>query len=220
MRRGGASAGLAVAFAAAMTSFCASKVVVAPHTLPVPAPERPRRDLVVLLPDADTGVTGRAIVFNANGTVDLATAGASTEMSPGHAPSPVSPMSDQDVHRVFGNALSALPPAPLHFVVYFRFDSGQLTTESRGQLPQILRATRDRPVPEVVVIGHTDTAGPAAQNLQLSLKRADAVRDLLLDTHLDPSTIVVLSYGEADLLVPTADDVFEPRNRRVEITVR
>ena len=46
------------------------------------------------------------------------------------------------------------------------------------------------------------------------------VRALLAEAGLDPASIEVTSHGEAALLVPTADDTYEPRNRRVEITIR
>jgi outer membrane protein OmpA-like peptidoglycan-associated protein len=46
------------------------------------------------------------------------------------------------------------------------------------------------------------------------------VRNLLVEAGLAASAIDVASFGEADLLVPTADDTPESRNRRVEITVR
>ena len=116
--------------------------------------------------------------------------------------------------------LSSLPPAPQHFIVYFRFESDELTDESRALVPDILQAVKDRPVPDVVVIGHTDTTGTPPSNLELGLKRATMVRALLVDAGLDPTSVEVASHGEADLLVQTADDIFEPRNRRVEITVR
>ena len=122
--------------------------------------------------------------------------------------------------QIDGLDMAALPPRPLHFTVNFRFESEELTPASRAQLPEILRATRERAMPEVVVIGHTDTAGPAARNLQLSLKRATAVRAFLIETRVDPAMIEVLSHGEAEPLVQTGDNVVESRNRRVEITVR
>lgn len=74
--------------------------------------------------------------------------------------------------------------------------------------------------PEVSVIGHTDTTGPAALNAALGLQRAMAIRDLLVEAGLAADLIDVVSHGEADLLVPTPDDTAEPRNRRVEVTVR
>ena len=68
--------------------------------------------------------------------------------------------------------------------------------------------------------GHTDTVGAATANVGLGLRRANVVRVRLIEAGLDGSAITVTSHGEATLLIPTADDVSEPRNRRVDITVR
>jgi outer membrane protein OmpA-like peptidoglycan-associated protein len=46
------------------------------------------------------------------------------------------------------------------------------------------------------------------------------VRGVLIDAGLDGSAIEIISHGETDLLVATADDTFESRNRRVDISVR
>ena len=134
--------------------------------------------------------------------------------------SPVIVMSQAEVRRLFGDALSALPPAPQHFILFFRFESDELTDESRALLPQVLRAVKNRPVPEVAVVGHTDTMGTAASNIELGLRRAKAIRSVLIDAGVDAALIEATSHGEADLLVKTADEVPEPRNRRVDITVR
>jgi len=92
--------------------------------------------------------------------------------------------------------------------------------ESRGLLPQILQAVKDRPFPDVAVVGHTDTTGTPAGNKELGLRRANAIRTRLVTAQVAASLIEVTSHGEADLLINTADEVLEPRNRRVEITVR
>jgi outer membrane protein OmpA-like peptidoglycan-associated protein len=129
-------------------------------------------------------------------------------------------MSDADVKRLFGEALAALPPAPRRFILLFRFESDELTDESRALVPKILEAVKSVPVPEVAVVGHTDTMGTRATNYDLGMKRASSVRDLLVKAGLNPSTIDVTSHGEGDPLVRTPDNRAEPRNRRVEITVR
>lgn len=175
---------------------------------------------VVLLPDDETGTTGRASVSNAAGAVDLNEARASTSAAAGQAPSTVAILSDADVQSVFGEALAALPPAPVHFTLFYKFDSDELTDESSALLPKILEAVKARPTPDVIIIGHTDTTGTPANNSALGMKRAAAVRTRLVDAGLDPASVEATSHGEADLLVPTADNVAEPRNRRVEITVR
>ena len=129
-------------------------------------------------------------------------------------------MSDADVQRVFGRALAALPAAPRHFTLHFKFESDVLTEESSAIVPEILKTVRETPFPEVVVVGHTDTMGDPRANLALGLKRAISVRDILVKAGLATSTIEVTSHGKADLLVKTPDNTPEPRNRRVEITVR
>jgi len=56
--------------------------------------------------------------------------------------------------------------------------------------------------------------------VKLGLQRANSVRTTLIEAGLDGAAIDVTSHGESTLLVPTADDVYEPKNRRVDITVR
>ena len=135
-------------------------------------------------------------------------------------PTKVTTLSEDEVRKQYGELLSALPPAPQHFILYFRFESDELTAESRALVPAILVSVKNRPVPEVVVTGHTDTTGSATSNFELGLKRATMVRTLLIDAGLDQAAIEVTSHGEAALLVATPDDTYEPRNRRVEITIR
>jgi outer membrane protein OmpA-like peptidoglycan-associated protein len=180
----------------------------------------PGQSLVVLLPDPGDGAVGRAVVSSPVGATDLAAARESTSVSLNQPPAPVTIMSEADVKRVFGDALAALPSAPQHFILYFRFESEELTEESRALLPQILQAVKDRPFPDVAVVGHTDTTGTRAANFELGLRRANAIRGRLVDAGMDASMIEVTSHGEADLLIKTADQVLEARNRRVEISVR
>ena len=143
-----------------------------------------------------------------------------TRVTMGGAPAPVTQMSAEDVQRIFGEALAAQPPAPAHFTLYFQFDSDELTDESRKLVSAVQAAVKTYPAPQVTVVGHTDTSGSATANIGLGLRRANVARTRLIEAGLDASSITVTSHGEATPLVPTADDVSEPRNRRVEITVR
>ena len=156
---------------------------------------------------------------NPHGRVELAEAGAGARISSGAAPEPTT-LDEADIQRLFGDALASLPPAPQHFVLYFRFESEELTDESRRLVQDVLKAVKRRPEPDVTAIGHTDTTGTPASNIELGLRRAKAVRAMLVDAGLASASIAVTSHGEAELLVRTADGVFEARNRRVEITVR
>ena len=204
---------LFVTIAVVLAAACSPKRV-APPTRPTPP------TLIVLLPDPESGTTGRARVSNEFGSADLAAPRAATRVTADGPPGPVRTMSEADVQRLFGDALAALPPAPRHFTLHFRFESNALTEESTALVPEILSTVKGLSVPEVVVVGHTDTMGDPRANLALGLKRAISVRDILVEAGLAPSTIEVTSHGEADLLVKTPDNTPEPRNRRVEITVR
>jgi outer membrane protein OmpA-like peptidoglycan-associated protein len=183
-------------------------------------PTRPTPTLIVLLPDPESGTTGRARVSNEFGSANLAAPRASTRTTADGPPGPVNAITEAEVTRLFGEALAALPPAPRHFTLRFRFESDALTAESTALVPAILEAVKGLSVPEVVVVGHTDTMGDPTANVALGLKRAMSVRHILVDAGLAPSTVEVTSHGEADLLVKTSDNAPEPRNRRVEITVR
>ena len=174
---------------------------------------------VVLLPESD-GTVGRATVSNLSGNVELGTARASTRVVPGVAPEAVKEMSEADVMRTFRDTIATLPPAPAHFTLNFQFDSDELTAESRKLVAQVQQSVKTFPAPQVAVVGHTDTTGSATANIGLGLRRAEVVRTRLIEAGVDRSAIVVTSHGEATPLVPTADDVNEPKNRRVDITVR
>ena len=209
--------GCAVFVVAVLSAACAS-----PKTARTPEAARPRgdQDLVALLRDPGTGAVGHARVSNPHGEVDLTQARESTLIGRGAAPTAPVILSEREVERLFGEVFESLPLEPRHFTLYFRFESEDLTDESRRLVQEVLREVKGRPVPDVVAIGHTDTTGPARGNAQLGLRRANAVRTILVDAGLAQSAVTVTSHGEAELLVRTADGVSEPKNRRVEITVR
>jgi outer membrane protein OmpA-like peptidoglycan-associated protein len=73
-------------------------------------------------------------------------------------------------------------------------------------------------VKAVKVVGHTDTSGPEDYNMELSLRRARAVRDALAERGIPRDMIEIDNKGEKELLVPTPDSVREPANRRAKIT--
>jgi outer membrane protein OmpA-like peptidoglycan-associated protein len=179
----------------------------------------PRRALVVLVPDSD-GSVGRATVSNSHGSVELTAAGDSVLATAKAAPGPVKTLSEDELTRIFDQAISALPPAPKHFTLFFEFESDELTSESRALVPEIQQTVTARPLPDIIIVGHTDTMGTSRANYDLGLKRATVVRNLLTSVGLDGSTITATSLGELDLLVKTPDETPEPRNRRVEIAVR
>ena len=132
-------------------------------------------------------------------------------------PSTVTP---EQVQQAFGPALAAQPPRPVSFILYFLENRDELTPESKPILAQVIAEIARLPAPEIVVIGHTDRVGTLARNDALSLQRAGRMRDELVKAGVDPAKIRVEGRGEREPLVPTADEVAEPRNRRVEINIR
>ena len=115
---------------------------------------------------------------------------------------------------------SLMPPPIQHYTLYFNTGGTALTAESQQLLPQLISAATARIGGDIVVIGHTDTQGAGPRNDQLSLRRAQEVRQMLVQQGFPPQRIEAAGRGERDLAVPTADEVDEPRNRRVTVEVR
>lgn len=183
------------------------------------AGEKLQATLVVLL-EQEGGKVGAVSLTNAGGEVLLDKARGAVSMSDGKAPADAGSLNDAEISLLFGGALAALPEPPLYFVLYFQSGSNDLTAESAAQLPDIIETIVNRSAPDITVIGHSDRVGRADTNARLSLVRARSVADMLLARGISPEIVAVTSFGESDNAVPTADNVAEPANRRVEISVR
>jgi outer membrane protein OmpA-like peptidoglycan-associated protein len=117
--------------------------------------------------------------------------------------------------------LDAAPPPEVTFVLYFESGSiDTLTPASQAKVEELRAVLLQRPAPEIAVVGHTDTVGDQQDNDQLSLERARTVQQRIEEVGISAVSIQASGRGERELLVPTADRVDEPRNRRVEITIR
>jgi outer membrane protein OmpA-like peptidoglycan-associated protein len=125
-----------------------------------------------------------------------------------------------EVNAEFGSTLAALPGRPASFTLYFLEGKDELTPESRVEMEKVFVELKRRPLPDIVVIGHTDTVGNHAHNDKLSLARAERMRELLIGLGIAPERIQVAGRGKREPLVQTDDGIAEPRNRRVEISVR
>ena len=191
---------------------------------PPPAPPPPASAgvvvVVVLLPD-DAGQVGRITLSSPQGTQELSRAREAVRVSTADPalPAPVA-MDPEYITRVFGAALAAQPGPPARFVLFFEDDSDRLTAESQRRLADVARTVVERRALAVSIVGHTDTVGTREYNFQLGLRRARRVQEAIRTQPVDQSIVRVDSHGKSDLLVPTADNVPEPRNRRVEVTIR
>ncbi len=177
----------------------------------------PRQALFVVLP-TDGGGTGAITIDDGKTVTTLDQPYAAAEARVGSS-APVEE-SQGNIGVIFRRAIAAQPILPHHFRLYFILGSDQLTPESAIAYRAVFDDIKQRPVYQVEVIGHTDTLGDLPFNQALSLSRAKAIRGALVRDGVDSGAISVAGRGKLDLLVPTADHAAEPRNRRVEITVR
>jgi outer membrane protein OmpA-like peptidoglycan-associated protein len=122
---------------------------------------------------------------------------------------------------MFHDAIAALPPRPVSFLLYFVTGTDDLTNASKLELGRMLEELRRREVADIVVIGHTDRVGNEQANDELSLARAERVKAEFVAQGIAPAErIRAAGRGEREPVVPTENDVDEPLNRRVEINVR
>lgn len=176
--------------------------------------------MVVLIPDPD-GYVGQLSVSNDGGEQILNKQNQSVQVKNRRtAPTKVTTISTEKIRTTFSDVLAAQPMPPAKFILYFLNDSDDLTMESNALLPLIIRTIKKRGSSDIVISGHTDTVGEKEYNYKLSLERAQVAYKLLVANGAIPANITVTSHGEGNPLIKTADEVAEPRNRRVEITIR
>lgn len=118
------------------------------------------------------------------------------------------------------SATNPAPSAPKSLVLYFEPGSATIRPQDISLLDQASRLYRAGNPLVMIVTGGADTTGSAAVNLRLSQIRADNVLQGLVSRGIPIERFQVLAKGQTDLVVPTAPDVSEERNRRVEITWR
>ena len=113
------------------------------------------------------------------------------------------------------------PPAAqaTSFMVFFDWDRYNLSPQAQSTIGQAAAAFKQTGAARVVATGHADRSGPENYNMALSLRRANAVKDALVRNGVPAGAIQVIGKGESQPLVPTADGVREPQNRRVEIVI-
>lgn len=179
----------------------------------------PRDETVVLLPGKD-GKVGALTVTHEGHQQTLDAPYAASRLQQEGKLEDGGRLSAEQVQQTFGTALAAQPARPVTFVLYFLGDSDELTPESKLEIPKIFSEIDAHPSPEIVVVGHTDRVGTLVYNDALSLRRAERVKNDLVRRGIAAEQIRVAGRGEREPLVSTADEVAEPRNRRVEITVR
>ena len=101
---------------------------------------------------------------------------------------------------------------------HFDFNSAKVKKIYYPEIKKIATTLKANPNLKIEIDGYTDNIGPQDYNLKLSLKRAQAVRDILVNEYkVNPKRIVVKGYGEKYPLVPNTTSTNRALNRRVEI---
>ncbi len=116
--------------------------------------------------------------------------------------------------------VAAPPTIARTYLVFFDWDRADLTERARQIIAEAAQNSRRVQTTRIEVAGHADRSGTPQYNQRLSQRRADAVAAELVRNGVGRGEIDITAYGESRPLVPTADGVREPQNRRVEIVLR
>jgi outer membrane protein OmpA-like peptidoglycan-associated protein len=172
------------------------------------------------MPDPD-GKTGQIEIQNRGGIQIIDKPGYATEViDEAVPPKPPRPIDEKELRRIFGGALTVQPVPPVTYILYFTSGTSVLTAESEGRLPEIITTALQRKSSDISVVGHSDTVGTKQKNYEISFDRARMVKEILVLKGIDPLVIKTESHGEDNPFIKTPDEVAEPRNRRVEVTIR
>jgi OOP family OmpA-OmpF porin len=115
-------------------------------------------------------------------------------------------------------ASEPMEPENAMYLVFFNWDSADISAGALNVLDAVADEVAQNTPATINVVGHADTSGPSTYNKRLAFKRANKVRDALVEKGVDPALVMVEARGEKELLVETPDDVREPANRRVNIS--
>ena len=112
------------------------------------------------------------------------------------------------------------PPAQVtSYMVFYDWDRSDLSPQAMVTLQQATGTFKNGGQSRLTAVGYTDTSGPRDYNMALSLRRSNGVKTGLVQQGVPSDAVVATGRGEDGLLVPTADGVREPQNRRVEISM-
>lgn len=121
--------------------------------------------------------------------------------------------------RMVDSGPSVMKEHKRSYIVFFDFDRYEITTAAKDVLKNLVADTRNARATYFDIVGHADRSGSDAYNLTLSQKRANAVQQELTRLGASSHEITTSWKGESEPLVPTADGIKEPQNRRAEIRV-
>lgn len=103
--------------------------------------------------------------------------------------------------------------------ILFGFDSDALQSDGRTNLSNLANSLKQYPDTEILIVGHTDSAGSDSYNLGLSERRANSAKSHLTAQGIAASRIKTLGRGESEPIADNATEAGRAENRRVEIAI-
>ncbi len=103
--------------------------------------------------------------------------------------------------------------------VFFDTDKADLKEESRAELMKVVALMKKNPKLKIELSGHTDDRASEEYNLQLSKRRAEAVKNFLVEQGISPDRITAKGYGESRPRVPNTSEENRALNRRTELKI-
>jgi outer membrane protein OmpA-like peptidoglycan-associated protein len=111
-------------------------------------------------------------------------------------------------------------PTAVWYTVAFDTNSFAINTDGQKVIADVTTFLQHNPASVATLIGRTDTVGTVNDNMRLSQRRADAVRDALVyDGHVALDRVETRWTGESRQGVPTGDSVAAAQNRVVDIAI-
>lgn len=103
--------------------------------------------------------------------------------------------------------------------ITFPFDSAELRPDARASLWNVADILARNPKTTIDITGHTDSTGSEDYNIDLSLRRAEAVMNYLIQNGVDRYRIEAFGAGESRPIADNATEIGRQQNRRVEIRI-
>jgi OOP family OmpA-OmpF porin len=103
--------------------------------------------------------------------------------------------------------------------LHFPFNSAKIPANEFTDIDKVAEFMKKHPEVTAILEGHTDSTGPAEYNMQLSKRRAEAVKKALIERGIDASRLKVEAYGETKPIAPNDTEEGRAKNRRVEVVL-
>ena len=110
--------------------------------------------------------------------------------------------------------------APVSYMVFFNLGSTKLSDQDQNTVAQAAQVFKTKANARVMVTGYADTVGSPSANMALSQQRANVVKNLLVQSGVPAAAITTAASGDTGLLVETAAQTNQPKNRRVVIVIQ